>query len=79
MSRRGASAKSRTFSTTSIAPPRHSAPNISKTETSKAIDDARMNPRRRSGEKRCSTQSRKFTTLRCVISTPFGFPVEPEV
>jgi hypothetical protein len=66
-------------STRTAAPPHESGANNSKTERSKQIEVEKRTPRNSSREKTPCAQRRRVQALACVMATPLGLPVEPDV
>src|ERR1041384_8043663 len=67
------------FSASTTQPPQLRGANISKTERSKLIEVEASTEFNFCGVKKSRDHCRKAAALQCVIATPFGVPVEPEV
>ena len=65
--------------TTISRPPYSSAPHSSHTEKSKAMEWNSVHTSRAVNPNQGVVASNRRSTLRCVTTTPFGLPVEPDV
>ena len=73
------SGKPSAFSATITLPPRVSGANSSKTDKSKQIDVAAKTPANSAPLKTSCAQCSITPALPCVMATPFGWPVDPDV